>query len=228
MPNDVTRTMPNSLSRIVDGPGVPHFKSVNFLVLTKYTSALNGDSKPYFQPLSVARIGMFCVVSVYMPGLYTSASWPSLMNTAICPSRTVSLAPYLISLFIRSKRYTRALVESSSHSTISINSPVSFFQRSTMVVVLLKSLNYPLMKHRDAQSRPGRSSVRGYNACCAAIHYHVFPTGFYDNHAERHPHLPSDIAARVLPAGGAGHDARTAPRPALHAGRCRSGIHHPA
>ncbi len=68
MPNAVARTMPNSLSRIVAGPGVPHFRLVNLRVEQKYTSALKGDSKPYFQPFSVARMGMFCVVSVCVPG----------------------------------------------------------------------------------------------------------------------------------------------------------------
>ena len=62
-PKAVTRTMPNSLSRMVAGPGVPHFKSVNLRVEMKYTSALNGLLKPYFHPLGVVRMGMFCVVS---------------------------------------------------------------------------------------------------------------------------------------------------------------------
>jgi len=56
--------MPKSLSRIIAGPGVPHLRSVNLRVEMKYTSALNGLSKPYFHPFSVARIGRFCVVSV--------------------------------------------------------------------------------------------------------------------------------------------------------------------
>ena len=30
----------------------------------KYTSALNGELKPYFQPCSVERIGIFSVVNV--------------------------------------------------------------------------------------------------------------------------------------------------------------------
>ena len=41
-----------------------------------------------------------------MPGVKASAISPSLTNTAIWPSRTVSLAPYLISLPCRSKRQT--------------------------------------------------------------------------------------------------------------------------
>ncbi len=67
-PNARNRTMPNSGSRTMTGFCVPHLRSVNCRVLTKYTSALNGDSKPYFQPFSLDRIGMFCVCSVYMPG----------------------------------------------------------------------------------------------------------------------------------------------------------------
>ncbi len=77
---------------------VPHFMSVNWRVLTKYTSALNGDWKPYFQPFSVERIGMFFVCSVYVPGGKTSAICPSLTKTAVCDSRTISFAPILISL----------------------------------------------------------------------------------------------------------------------------------
>jgi hypothetical protein len=60
---------------------------------------LNGLLKPYFQPRSVDRIGMFCVVSSCVPGLYTSASLPSFTKAAICPSRTTSFAPYLISFW---------------------------------------------------------------------------------------------------------------------------------
>ena len=60
-PKARTRTMPNSASRSVIGFWVPHFMSVKRRVLTKYTSALKGDWKPYFQPFSVDRIGMFFV-----------------------------------------------------------------------------------------------------------------------------------------------------------------------
>jgi hypothetical protein len=77
---------------------VPHFRSVNWRVATKYTSALNGLSKPYFHPLSVDRTGMFSVVSVYVPGANTSATRPSSTNTAAWPGRTISLAPLFISL----------------------------------------------------------------------------------------------------------------------------------
>jgi hypothetical protein len=76
---------------------VPHFWSVHWRVLMKYTSALNGDSNPYFHPRMVDRMGMFLVSRVYVPGPFTSASWPSLTNAAAWPSRTISLAPFLIS-----------------------------------------------------------------------------------------------------------------------------------
>ena len=89
--------MPNSASRIIAGFCVPHFRSVNCRVLTKYTSALNGTAKPYFQPLRVERIGRFLVSSVYIPGENTSAIVPSLTNTAAWLSRTMSLAFILIS-----------------------------------------------------------------------------------------------------------------------------------
>ena len=61
-------------------------------------STLNGEAKPYFQPISVERIGMLSVESVYMPGGKTSVIWPLLTKTAFCDSRTVSFAPILISL----------------------------------------------------------------------------------------------------------------------------------
>jgi hypothetical protein len=91
------RTIPNSASRTMTGFWVPHFMSVNCRVLTKYTSALNGEWNPYFQPLIVDRIGMFFVSSVYVPGGNASAMVPSLTKTATCDSRTTSLAPILIS-----------------------------------------------------------------------------------------------------------------------------------
>jgi len=56
--------MPNSGSRTMIGFWVPHFKSVNCRVLKKYTSALNGELKPYFHPWSVLSTGRFCVVRV--------------------------------------------------------------------------------------------------------------------------------------------------------------------
>ena len=63
-PNARSRTMPNSGSRTMIGFWVPHFKSVNCRVLKKYTSALNGELKPYFHPWSVLSTGRFCVVRV--------------------------------------------------------------------------------------------------------------------------------------------------------------------
>jgi hypothetical protein len=67
-PNARSRTMPNSGSRTMTGFGVPHLRSVNWRVLTKYTSALKGEWKPYFQPLRVVSTGMFWVCRVYVPG----------------------------------------------------------------------------------------------------------------------------------------------------------------
>ncbi len=122
-PNARSRTIPNSASRTMTGFAVPHFMSVNCRVVTKYTSALNGESKPYFQPLRVDRIGMFWVWRVYVPGVNTSAIWPSLTNTAVWDSRTTSLAPILISLSWRGKRHTMVSRLSSVHSTMSMNSP---------------------------------------------------------------------------------------------------------
>ena len=45
-------------------------------VFTKYTSALKGDSKPYFHPRSVVRIGMLSVASVCLPGPNVSPNCP--------------------------------------------------------------------------------------------------------------------------------------------------------
>ncbi len=90
--------MPNSASRIITGLLVPHFWSRNCLVLMKYTSALKGELKPYFQDLSAVMMGMFWVDSSYRPGWNTSASLPSFTMMATWLSRTVSCAPIMISL----------------------------------------------------------------------------------------------------------------------------------
>src|SRR5215475_4340076 len=58
-----------------------------------------------------------------MPGGKTSATWPSLTNTAVCDSRTTRRAPILISLSYRGNRQTSVSRLSSSHSTMSMNSP---------------------------------------------------------------------------------------------------------
>ena len=68
VPKARTRTMPKSASRIMIGLLVPHLLPVKRRVVTKYTSALKGDSSPYFQPLSVERMGMLSVTSVCLPG----------------------------------------------------------------------------------------------------------------------------------------------------------------
>src|SRR5690606_28285444 len=114
---------------------VPHLKSVNCRVLTKYTSALNGESKPYFQPLSVDRIGMFRVCRVNVPGGNASAICPSLTKTATWDSRTISFAPILISLSCLGKRHTMVSRLSSSHSMMSTNSPR---------IMLRKAIEHPL------------------------------------------------------------------------------------
>src|SRR5262249_54404621 len=103
---------------------VPHFWSVHWRVEMKYTSHLKGDSNPYFQPRMVERIGRFLVSRVYIPGVFTSASWPSLTNAAACPSRTISFAPFLISLLCRGNRWARiSFWLGSVHSMMSMNWP---------------------------------------------------------------------------------------------------------
>ena len=67
-------------------------------MFTKYTSALKGELKPNFQDCKAVIIGMLEVCSSYRPGWNTSASCPSLTKMAVCPSRTVSCAPIMISL----------------------------------------------------------------------------------------------------------------------------------
>src|SRR4051812_45025637 len=114
---------------------VPHFWSFHCRVEMKYTSHLNGDSNPYFHPRMVDRIGMFLVSSVYMPGVFTSASWPSFTNPAAWPSRTTSLAPFLISFLWRVKRYERiSFWLGSVHSMMSMNWP--FAQSISPMTVL--------------------------------------------------------------------------------------------
>ncbi len=76
VPNARTRTMPKSWSRTITGLEVPHLLPVNRRVVRKYTSALKGDSNPYFQPLSLVRIGMLSVVSECLPGWNKSPYWP--------------------------------------------------------------------------------------------------------------------------------------------------------
>ena len=99
MPKARTRIGPKSGSRIGTGFGVPHLQSASWRVLTKYTSALNGESKPYFQPASVESTGRLRVSSRYCPGPNTSATLPWCTNTACWPGRTISWAPYLIWLW---------------------------------------------------------------------------------------------------------------------------------
>src|SRR6185369_6520471 len=64
---------------------------------------------------------MVCVVSLYMPGPNTSATLPSLTNTAICDSRTVREAPYWISRSRIGKRQASVPSPSSVHWMMSMN-----------------------------------------------------------------------------------------------------------
>src|SRR6478736_1043934 len=100
---------------------MPHLLPVNNRVVTKYTSALNGDSNPYFQPWSRVSTGMLSVVSMCLPGANKSPNCPRYTNWTICDSRTMSWAPRLISLSSSGKRYDSVSRESSVHSMISMN-----------------------------------------------------------------------------------------------------------
>jgi len=56
-----------------------------------------------------------------MPGPNTSATWPSLTNTAICDSRTVSEAPFWISISAIGKRQASVPSPDSVHWMMSMN-----------------------------------------------------------------------------------------------------------
>ncbi len=79
------------------GCGVPHLRPVCTRVLKKYTSDLNGEANSLSQFFRLVSSGRVCVVSLKVPGPNTSATWPSLTNTAICDSRTISTPPFWIS-----------------------------------------------------------------------------------------------------------------------------------
>src|SRR5262245_11895173 len=64
---------------------------------------------------------MVCVTSLKRPGPNTSATWPSFTNAAICDSRTVSCAPYWISMSCIGYRYARVVSSSSVHWMTSMN-----------------------------------------------------------------------------------------------------------
>jgi hypothetical protein len=71
------------------------------------------------------------VASVYVPGCWnTSASAPSRTNAAAWLSRTISFAPFLISFSYRGNRQTIVSRVSSSHSMMSISSPVSLSHKA--------------------------------------------------------------------------------------------------
>ena len=90
--------MPKSLSRMVTGFGVPHLRSSCRRVAKKYTSLLNGESNNLSQFIRLVRSGRVWVLSLWRPGWNTSTIVPSLTNAASCDSRTVSWAPFWISM----------------------------------------------------------------------------------------------------------------------------------
>ncbi|MCY1369099.1 hypothetical protein D9M69_561180 [compost metagenome] len=77
--------------------------------------------------------GSVCVVSLYMPGPNTSATWPSLTNTAICDSRTVSEAPFWISISAIGKRQASVPSPDSVHWMMSMN---CFLMKSIRAMVV--------------------------------------------------------------------------------------------
>ena len=90
-------------------------------MLKKYTSLLNGLSNSLSQFFRYVSTGSVCVVSLYMPGPNTSATLPSLTNTAIWLSRTVSDAPYWISFSAIGKRQASTPSPCSVHCRMSMN-----------------------------------------------------------------------------------------------------------
>ena len=77
---------------------------------------------------------MFSVLSVCLPGLNRSANWPALTNCTCCDSRTMSCAPFLISLSSSGQRYDSVSRESSVHSMTSISCLVMKFIRLMAVL----------------------------------------------------------------------------------------------
>src|SRR6185312_5734831 len=73
----------------------------------------------------------------------TSASAPSFTKAAACPSRTMSLAPYLISLSARGKRQTMVSRESSSHWMMSMSSFLSLSKMPMMDLLCERHDNAP-------------------------------------------------------------------------------------
>lgn len=68
------------------------------MVLTKRTSALIAESKPYMKPFRVERNGIISESMSYLPSLVNTPSiWPLKRNTASCPGRMMSFDPFLIS-----------------------------------------------------------------------------------------------------------------------------------
>src|SRR4029450_8225567 len=74
---------------------------------------------------------MLSVVSVCLPGPNVSPNSPRYTNCATCDSRTMSCAPFLISLSSSGKRYDSVSRESSVHSMMSMN---CFLRKSMMAI----------------------------------------------------------------------------------------------
>src|SRR5262249_34754623 len=88
-------------------------------------SALNGGLKPYFHDMSVVSTGMLSVVSVCLPGPNVSPNSPRYTNCTVCDSRTMSCAPFLISLSSSGYRNDSVSRESSVHSMTSRSWPLT-------------------------------------------------------------------------------------------------------
>src|SRR5205085_5160884 len=127
--------------------------------------------------------GMVCVVSLYIPGPNTSATLPSLTNIAICDSRTVSDAPYWISMSCIGYRQA------------SVPSPVSVHCRMSMNCFLMKSIRamahsfqgcaamIPVALRTTSRAAHDRSQLRG--TWCEAL----------DDGIHQHPRLGAVVAA---------------------------------
>src|SRR5690349_12401621 len=74
---------------------------------------------------------MLSVVSVYFPGPNVTPNSPRYTNCAVCDSRTMSCAPFLISLSSSGNRNDSVSRESSVHSMMSMN---CFFRKSMMAM----------------------------------------------------------------------------------------------
>src|SRR5579871_6525475 len=213
VPNARRRTGPSSASRTITGFDVPHFWPMNWRVLRNTTSALNGLSKPYFQPCRLDRTGRFDVESTCRPGSNASAMRPWSTRMATCDCRTISCAPFLISFPGRENRQAIVSSVSSTHSMTSINSPARK-SRSVMDGSRSGEESIQIEVQREALVEPDRGALRRFALRFGRSHAIEAAVGDELKHAaqlvalEPHPVILADVDddARHLSEVHAVHD----------------------